>query len=156
MREISTDIDIKAPRDVVWEILLDFPSYAAWNPFIPQISGTPAAGERLEVFIRPPGARGMTFRPRVLTLREAEEFRWLGRVMIPGIFDGEHIFRMEENGKDGTRFVQREQFRGLLVPFLWNSLDTNTRRGFREMNAALKLRAEQAAGAGELDLENLG
>ena len=40
--------------------------------------------------------------------------------------------------------VQREEFRGVLVPFFWKSLDTHTRQGFEAMNAALKQRAEAA------------
>ena len=40
--------------------------------------------------------------------------------------------------------VQREEFRGVLVPFFWKSLDTHARQGFEAMNAALKQRAEAA------------
>jgi len=46
---------------------------------------------------------------------------------------------LEENR---VRFVQREVFRGLLVPLFSRSLDNNTQRGFEEMNHALKERAE--------------
>jgi hypothetical protein len=41
-----------------------------------------------------------------------------------------------------TRFVHREVFSGLLVPFLWNSLNKQTRQGFEEMNRALKMQVE--------------
>ncbi|HLE55364.1 MAG TPA: SRPBCC domain-containing protein [Thermoplasmata archaeon] len=61
---------------------------------------------------------------------------------IPGLFDGEHIFEIEPAGAGRTRFVQREVFRGLLVPVLARSLDRDTKRGFEEMNRALKMRAE--------------
>ena len=63
---------------------------------------------------------------------------------MPGIFDGEHIFSIEPLGTNQARFVQREIFTGLLVPLFTRELDTNTRRGFEEMNQALKARAEQA------------
>jgi hypothetical protein len=50
--------------------------------------------------------------------------------------------------EDRVRFVQREAFRGLLVPLFARSLDNSTLRGFEEMNRALKERAEAAtAGA---------
>jgi hypothetical protein len=35
-----------------------------------------------------------------------------------------------------------EEFSGVLVPFLRNILDRDTKRGFEEMNPALKARAE--------------
>ncbi len=47
-----------------------------------------------------------------------------------------------------VRVTQREVFRGLLVPFLSRQLDRDTARGFAEMNAALKARAEAPPPAG--------
>jgi hypothetical protein len=84
----------------------------------------------------------MTFRPTVLSVEPNRELRWLGRLLIPGLFDGEHIFEIEPAGMDRVRFTQREVFRGLFVPLLARSLDRDTRRGFEEMNRALKVRAE--------------
>ena len=70
--------------------------------------------------------------------------RWLGRLLVPGLFDGEHSFTIRPLAEDRVRFVQREEFKGLLVPLFARSLDANTRRGFEQMNAALKERAESA------------
>jgi hypothetical protein len=70
------------------------------------------------------------------------QLRWLGRLLVPGLFDGEHIFEIEELDKDRVLFIQREYFRGLLVPLLARSLDRETQRGFEEMNRALRERAE--------------
>ena len=87
----------------------------------------------------------MTFKPTVVRAVAGQELRWLGHLLIPGVFDGEHIFENSQAGDGRTRFVQREEFRGLLVPVLWNSLATNTKNGFEAMNAALKERAEAEA-----------
>ena len=46
-------------------------------------------------------------------------------------------------GRRVLRLVQREIFTGVLVPFFAHGLDTDTQRGFEEMNQALKVRAEQ-------------
>ena len=142
MREISTEIEINAPAGSVWTVLTDFQRYPEWNPFIPDAQGDVREGARLRVRIEPPGGRGMTFRPTVRRVREDRELRWLGHLFVPGLFDGEHIFELESAGEGTTRFVQRERFKGILVPILWGSLETNTRRGFEEMNAALKARVE--------------
>lgn len=88
----------------------------------------------------------MTFRPTVLKAEPERELRWLGRLLLPGLFDGEHVFEIEQITADAVRFVQREQFSGLLVPLLWSGLDRDTRRGFNEMNAALKELAESIEG----------
>ena len=145
MKELHTEIEINAPVSRVWEILTDFPRFPTWNPFVTQAEGEIREGARLRVHIAPPGGRAMTFTPTVIRVAPAEELRWLGRLLLPGIFDGEHCFQLSSTTDGRTRFVQRERFRGLLVPLLWSSLATNTRRGFEAMNAALKERAEAAA-----------
>jgi hypothetical protein len=85
----------------------------------------------------------MTFRPVVLKVEPERELRWLGHLLIPGLFDGEHVFTVEPIGADRVRFTQRETFRGLLIPLFRKSLDVGTRGGFQLMNAALKSRAER-------------
>ena len=140
MKELRTEIDIDASAERVWAALTDFASFPKWNPFIREIRGTPAVGSRLEVTIGASGTKPMTFRPTVKNVVPNRELRWLGRVGLPRIFDGGHIFELAAIGPDRTRFVQRERFRGLIVPFLAKSLDRDARRGFEEMNEALRTR----------------
>ena len=142
MKEIRTEIDIEASAGRVWDSLTDFPAFPEWNPFIRRISGEPDVGTKLEVFMQSSGTRGMTFRPTVLKAVRNRELRWLGHLAVPGLFDGEHIFEIEELGEKRVRFVQRERFRGILVPLLRRSLDRDAKRGFEEMNQALRTRVE--------------
>jgi len=144
-KEIISQIVIDASPERVWHLLTDFESFPQWNPFIRRAQGRPKAGGRIEVHIQPSGARGMTFRPKILKAEPNHELRWLGRLWMPWLFDGEHIFTIEPIGIRRVHFVQREIFTGLLVPFLKHGLETNTKRGFEEMNLALKLKAEQLA-----------
>jgi hypothetical protein len=144
MHEIVTTVDIGAPPGKVWQVLVDFPAYALWNPFVRRIEGSPREGETLIVSIQPMGGKGMTFRPRVLRAVPDRELRWLGRVLVPGLFDGEHFFTLEplDEGRR-TRLMHGERFTGLLVPLLRKSLDRGTREGFQAMNHALKARVEE-------------
>jgi hypothetical protein len=142
VKELRSEIEIGAPPERVWRVLTDFAAYPEWNPFIRRVSGRPEVDERLVVRMRPSGTRGMTFRPTVMKVEPSRELRWLGHLLVPGIFDGEHIFEIEELERDRVRFVQREVFKGLLVPLLARSLDRDTQRGFEEMNRALRERIE--------------
>jgi len=144
MKEIRTEIEIQASDKRVWQLLTDFASFPQWNPFMRQAVGEPKTGARLEVHIQPSGASSMTFRPTVLRAEPNRELRWLGHLLMPGLFDGEHILTIESLAENRVRFVQREIFTGILVPLFAHGLDTDTRRGFEEMNHALKARAEQA------------
>ena len=145
MKELRTEIEIDAPIEKVWRALTDFASFPEWNPFIRRIKGTPTIGSRLEVSLGASGTKPMTFRPRVLNVVPNRELRWLGRLGLPRLFDGEHIFELVPLGPNRTRFVQRERFRGLFVPFLANILDRDARRGFEEMNRALRARVSNGS-----------
>jgi len=141
MKTIRADIAIDAPPETVWQILTDFGQYPAWNPFIPMAEGTVREGETITVRIEPPGGQGMTFTPTLQRVDPNRELRWLGRLLLPKLFDGEHIFELHPR-EGGTRFVQRETFSGLLVPLLWGAMKAPTCCGFEAMNEALKARAE--------------
>lgn len=123
---------------------MDFPGYGAWNPFIRSIEGMPSEGAVIKVRIQPPGGKGMTFSPVVLRQQSNREFRWKGKLGLPGIFEGEHYFRLTPDDASGsTELIHGERFTGLLVPLLRGSLDRDTRSGFEAMNRALKQRVEQ-------------
>jgi hypothetical protein len=70
------------------------------------------------------------------------ELRWLGRLFVPGIFDGEHSLGIEPLGSNRSRFVQSERFTGILVGLAKGTLQ-KTDTGFERMNAALKERVER-------------
>ncbi len=142
MKELHSQIEIEAPAERVWQVLTDFAAYPEWNPFIRRVNGRPEVDEQLVVRMRPSGTKGMTFRPTVMKAEPNRQLRWLGHLLVPGLFDGEHIFEIEELGRDRVLFIQREFFRGLLVPLFARSLDRDTQRGFEEMNRALRERAE--------------
>lgn len=139
--DLHTEIDIDAAPATVWAILTDLAGYAEWNPFITSSTGTVSPGERLVNRLEPPGGKPLTFKPTVTEVDEGRTFEWLGRLVLPGVFDGRHRFELVPHG-DGTRLVQTESFTGALVPVLRKSLDTRTLAGFRAMNLALKTRAE--------------
>jgi hypothetical protein len=147
MKELRTDIEIDATPERVWEVLTDFAAYPEWNPFIRKIEGEAAPGSTLEVRMESPGGRAMTFKPTVLEVAPRRELRWLGRVLAPRVFDGEHSFRIEPIDDSRVRFVQAERFSGVLVPLFSKTLE-KTRGGFTAMNEALKRRAEVTPSSG--------
>jgi len=141
-KQLSNEIVINSSANRLWALITDFEDFPRWNPFIRRATGEIKTGATLEVFIQPSGTKGMTFRPKVLKVDPNHELRWLGRLYLPWLFDGEHALIIEPSSENSVKFVQREKFTGLLVPFA-RSLLRDTQRGFEEMNRALKQRAEQ-------------
>jgi len=142
MRNLETEITINASPEVVWDILLDHNAYPDWNPFITQISGPTEPGENLLVNITPPESKSMEFKPLVLKNDKEKEFRWVGKLLVKGIFDGEHYFLLEPVGNNETRFTQGENFTGILSGLMMKMIGKNTKVGFESMNEALKNQAE--------------
>jgi len=142
-KEIKAEIVINASPEKIWVILKNFDNYPTWNPFIKSIKGEVKVGNKITVRIEPPNAKGMTFKPKVLTYETNKQLSWLGQLFFTGVFDGEHKFELIDNGNRTTTFTQSEKFKGFLVPLFKKQLDNNTKKGFEEMNKKLKELAEQ-------------
>jgi hypothetical protein len=144
MRELYSEIVINGTPEQVWGVLTNFSGFPNWNPFVRRASGTVKQGERIEVYLQPPDGPGMTIKPTLTEVVPNRELRWLGHTVIPGLFDGEHIFTIEALEADGVRFIQREVFGGILASPVLRLIGENTLRGFETMNKALKAEAEKS------------
>src|SRR5438093_13768282 len=98
MLELRTEIEIDAPAERVWAVLLDFERFSDWNPFIRSIRRQALVGSRLDVLLGASGTRPMRFRPTLKALVPNREPRWPGRVGPPRLVDGEHILQTEAHG----------------------------------------------------------
>lgn len=143
MRKLYSEIEIDAPAETVWRLLIDFENYPDWNPFIRSIEGEAKEGARLKIFLKPGGGSGMTIKPVVIECVRNVKLGWLGNLLVKGLFDGKHEFLLEPLAENKIKFVQRENFSGILVPVIWALIKKNTKRGFEEMNTALKTLAEK-------------
>lgn len=139
---INTEIEIDAPASAVWSELADGKAYPDWNPFVKHLSGDLKAGNRLSVTIQSEGNAPMDFTPEVLVADADKELRWVGRLGIKGIFDGEHYFILEETEGGTTILHHGETFRGILGYPVIALIGKDTHNGFLAMNDALKARVE--------------
>ena len=141
--EIHSEATIEGSADEVWAVLSDFDSYGEWNPGMQSLQGEARPGARLTIRFAMKGGRSMTMRPTVQVADPGRELRWLGRLLMPGLFDGEHRFTIEETEPGRVIFRQDERFRGLLVPFLRRFIEVDTLASFHEVNEALARRVAQ-------------
>ncbi len=138
MRIIAAEVEIEAPESLIWDVLSDLESYGDWNPFLTSASGSIKEGARVELFIKPPRARGTYINPRIVLVEEGRGFSWRNNMLFPGLFDTEHYFIIDPIDDNRCRFVQGEEVSGLLsIPILL-LIGGATRRGMERMNEALK------------------
>jgi hypothetical protein len=163
MHEIITEIDLHTSATRAWAALIDFPAYPGWNPVIASIDGAPALGSRLRLNLRPEvleppqqpvralralafrawcGLNGMRLVVRVTKLLPQRELRWVGALPVPGMFRGEHFFRISEKRDGGVRFTQGEVYAGLLEPAFREVMEAVNRHAMNAVNQALKTHLE--------------
>lgn len=141
-RAITVAIGINAPPWAVWNVLADWRAFSLWNPFILRAEGNLEAGSQVRMRVRLHDGMHINIRPMLLSVRPPEEIRWMGKLPVPGLVDGEHTLSILPLEKNRVCFVQHEIYRGILVPVLWFRLKQDAVQGFSAMNAALKSRAE--------------
>jgi hypothetical protein len=153
----SASVEIDAPLDVVWQVMLDTESYGEWNPFVeraetpqPPAVGNPivlhvvwAGGgrtrspERISA-IEPPSADPATGETTALL-----SYVYEGLPAKLGLVRGTRHQRLRQVPGGPTSYDTVEEFRGPLVRLAGPGRVAD---GFRRHAEALKRRAESLAG----------
>ncbi|MEM7134329.1 MAG: sulfatase-like hydrolase/transferase [Chloroflexota bacterium] len=137
-RAYSSQIDIDASIEDVWDVVTDFAAYESWNPLLSNVEGDLVVGESLRV--------QTTLAPAVLpaTVKVADkptQFEWEDHVplnLLTPVFSV-HLLPLSD---DRTRVVIQETFTGPLLPVLGWLLDRQMPPLYEAMGEAL---AQQVA-----------
>ena len=138
MKVFEATIDIDAPTHIVWAHLTDFASYPEWNPFILRAAGDLVEGSVVTFnAYRVPTQLNAT----IVSLVPEREFIWEANMPLPGM-QPRYIRKLEALSNDRTRFINREEFAGFLIPVLSPILTQLAGNIYEETCLALKNRVE--------------
>jgi hypothetical protein len=143
MKEIRTEIEIQASPEKVWQTISDLEKWTEWNPFIHHVLGKAKVGEAVDITVTSE-PKDMILHCTVIRSEPNEELCWKYYVAAPFLFRGEHSFIIEKVEGGKVRFIDREICNGWLVFTQAKNMDTKTKRGFEQMDKALKERAEKS------------
>lgn len=143
LKSLEKSIIINASAEKVWRVLTDFENWENWNSFIIKSEGVAKEGTKLQNTFDNDG-KEMVFKPKILKAETNKELVWIGRLFMPGIFDGTHGFKIEEIGPNQVRFTNYERFSGLFSGMIMKKIYDKTAAGFEQMNRELKAQAEQS------------
>jgi hypothetical protein len=142
MKELHNEIEIRASAEKVWQVLTNLEKYHEWNPLLHQAVGKVQVGENVDVTFRT-SSKEMTLHCTVAKVEPHRELCWKYHVILPVLFRGEHLFTIEPIDGRCVRFIDREIFRGMLVPLQAKDIDENSKPAMVAMDKALRERVEQ-------------
>jgi hypothetical protein len=141
MKQIKVETTINSTKAVVWSLLTGQPGFIPQE--LQQAVKEGKIGEELNVKMAAENGKAATFKIRLEKVILQEELLWRGKLWAKGIFDGEHEFKIVENGANNrVVFIEQETFTGLLVPFLGKTIEA-TEEEFKRTVGILKTKAEE-------------
>lgn len=143
MKEIKTEIEVKAPIEEVWKTLVDFNNWKNWNPIVSDVSGESALGCKLSVTMcGKDGKTAQKYQPVISVFESPRTFRWRAKMGAEVLFTNDKVFELEKTNS-GTRVVHKELFSGLIVGMFWKKMETFVPGMLNAMNSALKKQVEK-------------
>ena len=141
---ISSDtVEIEAPIERVWEILVDIDRYGEWNPFTTRVETTFEIGSPVDLYVtlgrlklKQPETIEAVDPPRLLA--------WSTKVGARVLLAARREQRLEALSPTRCRYVTTDAFKGLLTPLVMFLFSRLVRRSFNDMAWALKKFAERA------------
>jgi hypothetical protein len=138
-KRYSVTRSIQATPQVVWGLLTDAGTYAAWNPTIVSIQGPISLDGTVSLVSTVNPKR--TFKVDVDVMEPPRRLVWSDGMPL-GLFKGERTFLLEPSG-GGTRFTMTEEYTGLMSGMIFKSIPDLT-ESFNQFADGLKSAAEAA------------
>lgn len=138
MPRFETTITIKAPAQMIWEILVDAANWPAWNSTVDKVDGTIAPGESITVYakVNP----GRAFPVKVTEFAAPQRMVWTGGMPL-GLFKGVRTYTLTSRDEGETELTMSEEYSGLLAGMMTRSIP-DLQPAFDEFARSLKAKAE--------------
>jgi hypothetical protein len=148
-------VEIDAPLDRVWAVMLDTASYAEWNPFVvaAECPDPPHVGDPILLHVRWADGKGTTSPERISVVDPPHDVDGVRRATLAYVYEGlparlglvrgiryQRLSRTE--GAGPTTYETVEEFSGPLVRLAGLQ---RVEDGFRRHAEALKTRCEEPA-----------
>ena len=146
-RTITTQIEISAAPEKVWDVLTNIAAWKEWSPIIKDSSGSAKSGSKLTITMvsdeGKDGKPGPKYEPTVTTFDEAKNMTWTA-TMGPGfVMTNGKVFELQAT-ETGTLLIHKETFSGMMVPMMWSKVQQNVPKMLDSMNEALKKLVEES------------
>jgi hypothetical protein len=138
---IEHRIGVQAPAEVIWDVIYDLAGWSEWNPLYPKATGDIHIGSTLNVTLALPGQQPREIHPVIREWVPNEQLHW-NLSLMRGLLKSVRYLEIEQLAEASCIVSNGEIFGGMMGPSAAKRMGRTIHRGFREMNEALKARAE--------------
>lgn len=143
MPSLYTEIEINAPRSLVWQTLIDKHHWFKWNTFLYDLDPDCPFAQGRSVMLsmrRLPGEDETEFKPQITWLQPNVCLRWF--YTAPG-YKSEHVFELQDVGVNRTKYIHRETLSGVMARFFLPFIRQDEQQGLKRMAWELKQHVER-------------
>ncbi|MCY7320957.1 MAG: SRPBCC domain-containing protein [Phormidesmis sp. CAN_BIN36] len=144
MPSLYTEIEIDSPKPQVWRILFQKDRWKYWNTFLYDCDRDRPFTQGQETILslrRVLGEEPIEFQPTVTLIQPDVCLQWFST--IPG-FRNEHVFELQEVGRNRTKYIHQERFSGALSKLFLPFIRRDEQKGIQRMAWELKCYAERS------------
>lgn len=145
MAVFRTTFPIAATAATVWDVLVDFDQWHAWNPSVPAIRGEAKVGADLAMTLAMPGRPSAKVHATLTELTPGRRLSWHGNVGGDWLFAGTREFDLETQPDETVLVTHVETVTGLLFPAFKLMMGPAIQAHHDNLNRALAQRAETSA-----------
>lgn len=142
--EVVSEIDIDAPRALVWSVMVDLAAYGQWNPFTVHVGSSLRVGDAVDMQVALVQGKAPQHQREYVRAR-VEEARlcWGATFGVAAALKAERCQTLDDLPAGGTRYRTVDTLSGLLVPLVMRLHGDNMQRGFDGVARGLKKEAEK-------------
>jgi uncharacterized protein YndB with AHSA1/START domain len=139
----SVTVQIDAPAEFVWRVLVDYPRYPQWNPYTIAVHTTLALGDPIDLTLPNPDGSAGTFvnREFIRVVDPPHHLRYDTGEQLPGIFAVRDQW-ISPLGARRCSYRTTDTFSGEHAAAVIEHTGDWVREGFNSVARALKARAE--------------
>ena len=133
----TSEIEIRAPKDLVWQVLSDFESYHQWNPFTPKIESSWQIGAPVSLTVRMNKDKKPIIQKEYLrTINPPNVLAWGMNWGI--LLHAERTQKLSTLANGNTHYFNEDVIKGLLSPIVHWIYGHSVQKGFEEVAKSLK------------------